>query len=416
MSAGVVVVGAGHAAGAFAAALRQGGYAGAVTLVGAEPMAPYQRPPLSKAWLKGETTVEELLVRPLSFYADKSVGLRLTTVVESIDRTAQRIVLAGGTTIEYEQLVLATGSRLRALAVPGIAGSGVFELRSVADADRIKAALGPGRRLVVVGGGYIGLEVAASARAIGAEVTVVEREARLLARVASETLSAFFARCHADHGVSVLLGASVAAFERSAGVLTGVRLADGRVLDCDVAIVGIGALANDALALAAGLDCNDGVVVDQACRTSAAAIHAIGDCTRRPVPRYERTVRLESVPNALEQARAAAADLCGRPAPKPEVPWFWSDQYDVRLQIVGLPFDVARQVVRGDPVGGSFAVFHLDDANRLQALEAVNASAEFAAARQWVAGRQVIDPLRAADSSIAVKQIALPAAPAGGAG
>ena len=412
MSKGVVVIGAGHAAGALAAALRGGGYTGSIVLVGAEPLPPYQRPPLSKAFLRGEAGPDDLLLRAAAFYAEKAIELRLSTRVEAIDRAAATVLLDNGAVLPYETLVLATGSRLRALTVPGVDSRGVLELRTAADAEAIKARIGAGRRLVIVGGGYIGLEVAASARALGTEVTVVEREARLLARVASQPLSDFFARCHAEHGVTVLLSAVVAGFEAQDGAVSGVRLADGRVLPCDVAVVGIGALANDSLAAAAGLACRDGVVVDTQARTEDPAVFAIGDCTQRPVAQYGCSLRLESVPNALEQAKQAAAAICGKPAPKPEAPWFWSDQYDVRLQIAGLALDVAQQVVRGDPAGARFAVFHLDAGGHLQALEAVNSSGEFVAARQWVAARQVIDPLRAADMRLTVKQIVDPAAPA----
>lgn len=405
MSHGVVIVGAGHAAGVLAGALRQGGYADPITLIGAEPLAPYQRPPLSKALLKGEVTADSLLLRPPEFYDEKAITLKLSCTVASIDPTAHSVTLNTGEQMAYDKLVLATGSRLRALPVPGVSSRGVLELRTAADAERIKAALGPGKRLVVVGGGYVGLEVAASARALGVEVTVIEREARLLARVASETLSTFFAACHRGHGVQLELGATVAGFDANEGAVSAVRLADGRVIGCDVAVVGIGALANDGLAQAAGLNCRDGIVVDERACTSEPDIYAIGDCTQRPLPRYARSMRLESVPNALEQAKQVAADLCGKPAPRSELPWFWSDQYDVRLQIAGLAIDVARQVVRGDPAGGRFAVFHLDADNRLQAVEAVSSVAEFAAARQWAAAAQVLDPTRIADTSLSVKQI-----------
>ena len=412
MSSGVLIVGAGHAAGALAAALRQNGYADPITLVGAEPLPPYQRPPLSKAWLKGEIEADALLLRPAAFYADKGISLRLSTRVVSIDRASATVRLESGETLPYDRLVLATGSRLRALDVPGVGSAGVLELRSAEDAQKIRAALAPGRRLVVVGGGYVGLEVAASARSLGVDVTVIEREPRLLARVASPTLSQFFARSHAEHGVTLVTGASVVAFEAAAGAVTGVRLLDGRVFDCDVAVVGIGALANDGLAAAAGLACRDGVVVDERARTDDEAVYAIGDCTQRPVPRYGRSLRLESVPNALEQAKQAAADICGKPVPKPDLPWFWSDQYDIRLQIAGLSIDVAQQVVRGDPASGRFAVFHLDGTGCLQEVEAVNSVAEFAAARQWAAVGQRLDPARIADTAVPVKQI--PDAPAAG--
>ena len=401
----MVIIGAGHAGGAMAAALRQSGYADPITLIGEEPVAPYQRPPLSKAWLKGEAQQADLLLRPDSFYAEKSIGLRTGIRVASIDRAGRTVRLADGESVPYEHLVIATGSRLRKLDVPGIDTSGVLELRTLADAERIRAALRPGIRLAIVGGGYIGLEVAASARSLGTEVVVIERESRLLARVASPELSAFFERCHRDHGVAIELGASVSGFESRDGQVCAVRLADGRSLPCEVAVVGIGAQAQDGLAAQAGLSCRDGIVVDELCRTSDPSIHAIGDCTQRPLPRYGASMRLESVPNALEQARQAAADVCGKPAVKSDVPWFWSDQYDVRLQIVGLPRDVASKVVRGDPSAGKFCVLHLDADGVLQALEAVNSPGEFAAARQWVGARQLIDPTRAADTRLTPKQI-----------
>lgn len=404
-SAGILVVGAGHAAGALVAALRQGGHEGLITLIGEEPLPPYQRPPLSKAVLKGEAAPDTLLLRPAAFYVDKAIALRLGARVVTIDRSARTATLDDGTLLGWDALVLATGSRLRALPVPGAGARGVLELRTAADGARLREALAPGRRLAVVGGGYVGLEVAASARALGCEVVVIEREARLLARVASPVLSDFFARCHAAHDVSLELGATVAGFETAEGAVCGVRLADGRVLGCDVAVVGIGALANDALALAAGLECRDGIVVDEAARTADPAIYAIGDCTNRPLPRYGRRMRLESVPNALEQAKQAAAAILGKPVPRAELPWFWSDQYDVRLQIAGLPFDVARMVVRGDPAAGRFVVFHLDAGNRLQAVEAVSSPAEFMAARGWAGAGQILDPQRAADPAVPVKSI-----------
>lgn len=410
MSAGVLIAGGGHAGGAMAAALRQAGYADPIVIVGEEPLPPYQRPPLSKAWLKGEAQASDLLLRPAEFYAEKHIELRLGTRVTALDRAARSVTLSTGERLSYDHLVLATGSRLRKLTVPGHEAGGVLELRTAADAEAIKAKLSPDVRLAVVGGGYVGLEVAASARALGAQVTVFEREARLLARVASEPLSAFFQRCHGEHGVHIELGASVSALESANQSVSAVLLSDGRRMPCDLVVVGIGALANDGLAREAGLACDDGIVVDERCRTSDDAVYAIGDCTRRPVPRYGRALRLESVPNALEQARQAAADLCGKPPVKSDAPWFWSDQYDVRLQIVGMPFDVVSQVVRGDPASGRFAVFHLDAGGRLQALEAVNSPGEFAAARQWVSAGQVIDAARAADGALTVRQIVDPAA------
>jgi 3-phenylpropionate/trans-cinnamate dioxygenase ferredoxin reductase subunit len=404
----VLIVGGGHAAGAAAAALRQAGHEGPITLVGAEPVVPYQRPPLSKAWLKAEATEADLLLRPASFYPEKSIALELGRRVVALDLQARQVRLDDGRSLAWDQLVLATGSRLRKLPVPGADAQGVLELRTLADAERIRGVLHAGMTLAVIGGGYVGLEVAASARALGARVVVLERESRLLARVASPALSAFFEACHRGHGVDLRLGASVQALAVEGDRVCGVVLADGTTIACDAAVVGIGALAEDDLARSVGLQCDDGIVVDEQCRTSAEGVYAIGDCTRRPLPRYGITARLESVPNALEQARQVAACIVGKPAVKSDTPWFWSDQYDVRLQIVGLPVAVSEQVVRGDPASGKFAVFHLGEGGVLQAVEAVNSPAEFAAARQWVGARQVLDPARVADTTLTPKQMVTP--------
>jgi 3-phenylpropionate/trans-cinnamate dioxygenase ferredoxin reductase subunit len=388
MSGHVVIIGAGHAGGSAAALLRQYGWKGPITLIGAEPVPPYQRPPLSKAWLKRQADAAGLALRPATFYPTNAIALRLATPAIAIDPRNRAVTLGSGERLGYDYLVLATGARPRMLPIPGHDLAGVLALRSMADADLLQAALTQGSRLVVIGGGYIGLEVAASARALGVAVTVIEREQRLLARVASLPLSEFFARAHAANDVRILCGASTVAIEGAAGGVAGVRLADGTSLPCDIVLVGVGAAPDDALARAAGLACDDGIIVDLAARTSDPRIHAIGDCTRRPLPLYARTGRLESVPNALEQAKQAAADLCGRPPPAPEVPWFWSDQYAIRLQIAGLPFDADDIVLRGDPADGKFAAFHLAADGAIQAVEAVNAPAEFMAGRLMIARRQ----------------------------
>ena len=388
----IVIVGAGHAGGSVAAFLRQYGWKGSITLIGAEPVPPYQRPPLSKAWLKREADAASLALRAATFYPKNAIALRLATYATAIDTEAHAVTLGSGERLQYDQLILATGARPRMLPIPGHDLAGVLALRSVADADALQAALTPGSSLVVIGGGYIGLEAAASARALGVAVTVIERESRVLARVASPPLSEFFTRAHAANDVRILCGASIAAIEGEAGRVAGVRLADGTVLPCDTVLVGVGAAPDDSLARAAGLACDDGVLVDLAARTSDRHIHAIGDCTRRPLPLYACSGRLESVPNALEQAKQAAADLCGRPPPAAEVPWFWSDQYAIRLQIAGLPFDVDDVVLRGDPAGGKFAVFHLAADGTVQAVEAVNAPADFMGGRLMIARRQRTTP------------------------
>jgi len=404
-SARVVIVGAGHAGGSAAAILRQYGWTGPITLIGAEPVPPYQRPPLSKAWLKGESELSNLLLRPASFYHTNGIDLRPACQAIGIDRSARTVALTDGEHITYDHLILALGAHARLLRVPGHDLAGVMDLRTVADADRLKHILRPGARIAVIGAGYIGLEVAESARMLGIDVVVIEREARVLARVASPQLSEFFQRHHASAGVRILLNAGVDAFEGANGHVAAVRLSDGSSVPCDAVLVGIGASPNIALAHAGGLDCADGIVVDLAARTSDAAIHAIGDCTHRPLPMYHRTARLESVPNALEQAKQAAADLCGRPPPAPEVPWFWSDQYEVRLQIAGLPFDVAETVVRGDPATGSFAIFHLTAGGVVQAVEAINAPAEFMAGRMFIARRKPAVAARLRDVSCSLREL-----------
>ncbi len=402
----VVIVGAGHAGGSAAALLRQYGWKGPITLVGTEAVPPYQRPPLSKAWLKGEADHSSLALRPAAFYANSDIALRLDTTVAAVDRRAKTVRLGHGDIVPYDILILATGARARRIPLPGLDLANVLELRTHADADRLKAVLGPGKRLAVVGGGYIGLEAAASARILGAEATVIEREARLLARVASPPLSAFFQSRHEAHGVGFVLGAAVEALEGSNGAVAGVRLSDGRLIECDAALIGVGAVPNEELAEAAGLPCDGGIVVDLAARTSDPAIFAIGDCTRRPLPHYETMWRLESVPNALEQAKQAACAIVGRKPPPHEVPWFWSDQYDIRLQIAGLPLGADRTVVRGDIGTGSFAIFHLAPDDRIVAVEAVNAAPEFMGGRVMIGKRMCVAPERLQDAAVSMKDLA----------
>ncbi|MDP3406391.1 MAG: FAD-dependent oxidoreductase [Brevundimonas sp.] len=399
----VLIVGAGHAGGSVAAQLRTNGFEGRIVLVGDEPVAPYQRPPLSKAWLKGEADLDALLLRPDSFYAEQAITLRTGVHVASISPADRTATLADGTVEGWDALILATGSVSRHLALPGADRPDLIELRTLADAERLKSVLGPGRRLVIVGGGYVGLEAAASARALGTDVVVLERADRVLARVASPPLSAFFTARHTAEGVIIRTGVEVTGFEAA-----GVRLADGELVAADAVLVGVGAVANDALARAAGLVCDPGpgggIVVDEAARTSDPAIFAIGDVTVRPVPVHGLTLRLESVPNALEQARQAACALTGKPAPVPEVPWFWSDQYDIKLQIAGLPQAADRNVVRDDPAGGRFAVFHLCG-DRLVCVEAANAPQEFMAGRQLIARATPVDAAALADPTVSMKAV-----------
>ncbi|MDB5429401.1 MAG: FAD-dependent pyridine nucleotide-disulfide oxidoreductase [Caulobacter sp.] len=402
----VVIVGAGHGGGLAAAYLRQYDHTGLIVLIGEEPIAPYQRPPLSKAWLKGEADAESLKLKPDSWYAENNVDLRLSTVVSEINRGARTVILSSGEVIGYDHLIIATGARARALPIPGADLNGVLELRTAADAERLKAAIGPGKKLAVIGGGYVGLESAASGRALGAHVMVIERESRLLARVACEVLSSFFQSYHEKQGVAFELGASVEALEGKDGHITGVRLADGRLIECDAALVGVGAVPNEELARDAGLECTNGVVVDLDARTSDPHVFAIGDVTHRPLPLYERNFRLESVPNALDQAKHAASAIMGRAQPAPEAPWFWSDQYDLKLQIAGIPFDADAILVRGDVASAKFAVFHLKG-DLVQAVEAVNAPPEFMMGRRLLEHRTPVSREKLADTTISMKEVAV---------
>jgi 3-phenylpropionate/trans-cinnamate dioxygenase ferredoxin reductase subunit len=402
----VVILGAGHAGGTAAALLRQYGHQGAITLIGEEPIPPYQRPPLSKAWLKGEADADSLALKPLEFYAEAKIDFRPNVKGVSLNRGARTVALSDGSSVDYDVLILATGARAIALPIEGKDLAGVMFLRTAADAEQLKGAVGPGKTLGVVGGGYIGLEVAASGRALGADAVVFEKEDRLLARVACKPLSDFFQGYHQQHGVTFELGCTVTGFEGKDGHVTGVKLADGRTVACDAVVVGVGAHPNDEIARDAGLDCARGVVVDLDARSvSDANVFAIGDVAHRPMPIYDRMFRLESVPNALEQAKQAASAIAGKPRPNGEVPWFWSDQYDLKLQIAGLPFDADRVLLRGDPASAKFAVFHLKG-DQVQAVEAVNAPPEFMMGKQLILSRKPVNIDKLADPAVSMKEVA----------
>jgi len=404
-AAHVVILGAGHAGGTAAALLRQYGHAGPITLVGEEPIPPYQRPPLSKAWLKGEADADSLALKPLEFYAEHAIVFRPSIRGVAIHRGDRTLTLSNGETLGYDALILATGARPIPLPIPGADLQGVMFLRTAADAERLKATVGPGKRLAVVGGGYIGLEVAASGRALGAEVVVLEREARLLARVACDELSTFFKAQHEAHGVTFELAATATAFEGEGGHVTGVTLADGRTIACDAVVVGVGAQPNDELAQDCGLATARGVTVDLEARTSDPAIFAIGDVAHRPMPIYGRMFRMESVPNALEGAKQAASAIVGRPPPPGEVPWQWSDQYDLKLQIAGYAFDVDEILLRGDPASAKFAVFHLKG-DLVQSVEAINSPPEFMMGKQLILARRPVAKARLADPAVSMKEVA----------
>jgi len=385
MTEHLVVVGGGQAACQAVQSLRLGHYTGAITLVSDDAYAPYQRPPLSKKYLAGELTRERLLLRPVAFYAEKGVTLELGRRATALDLATRRVRLDDDRELNYDHLLLATGSRVRPLDVPGATLPGVHYLRTIADADRIATDLAPAARVLLIGAGYIGLEVAAVLRHRGHAVTVLEALDRVLSRVASPEISVFYDQCHRAAGVELHYGTAVKAIHGAARV-EGVETADGRSFPCDVVIVGIGIVPNIELAAAAGLKCDNGIVVDEHGRTADPYVVAAGDCTNHLHPFFGRRLRLESVANAVHQAKVAAATLLGTPMPYSEVPWFWSDQYDLKLQVVGLSTGHDEIVVRGDPATRSFAAYYLG-AGQLLAVDAVNSPKDFLAGKKLVAAR-----------------------------
>ncbi len=397
----VLIVGAGHGGGNMASLLRQYGHAGPITLLGEEPVPPYQRPPLSKAWLKEAIDVDDVLLKSEKFYTDNAIKLCLGSKVTAINHVEKTVLLANDEVLSYDHLILATGARARELQVPGHDLDGVLYLRDLSQAQRLRTALAAARHIAIIGGGYVGLEVASAARALGIAVTVIERESRLLARVASPQVASFYRELHQKQGVNFHFGKEIAAFEGSAGHISGLSFSDGATLDCDLILVGIGAIPNDELAHAAGIACQNGILVDQDARSSVGDVFAIGDVTVRPLPLYGRVCRLESIPNVMEQAKRVASAIVGRPLPAHELPWFWSDQYDVKLQIAGMQFDVDQLVTRGDKDGGRFTVFHLSQ-GRVRAAEAVNSPADFMAAKKMIAAGSAIDVARLSDPDIPV--------------
>ncbi|MFA6117264.1 MAG: FAD-dependent oxidoreductase [Sphingomonas sp.] len=407
----IVIIGGGHAGANAAASLRQAGHDGEIVMISEETVLPYHRPPLSKAYLKGGSTLESLYLRPAKFYETNNIETLLDARATGIDTERKVVTLADGREVGWELLILATGSVARRLDGPGADLAGVHVLRDIRDAEALHARIVDGARLVIIGAGYIGLEVAASARDLGAEVTILEREPRILSRVACEELSGFFHRFHAGRGVVFRTGVSVAGLHGEDGEVRSVELSDGEILPADVVLVGIGGSPCDALAIDAGLHCDNGVIVDLAGQTSTKGIYAIGDMTRRPMPHYgDRMFRLESVPNAVDQAKAVAADIMGKPLPTPDLPWFWSDQYELKLQIAGVPFDADRQIVRHTPdKENSFSIFHMSG-DRIVAVEAVNALGDFVAGKKLIMAGQPVDIARLSDASVAVKTLIATAA------
>jgi 3-phenylpropionate/trans-cinnamate dioxygenase ferredoxin reductase subunit len=384
-----LIVGASHAGAQLAASLRQEGWTGEIVLIGDESALPYQRPPLSKAYLAGKCTVDELAIRNAEFYTKQRIQL-LDATVEAIDRSAGHLSLNTGDALPYDKLALCTGARPRRLPTPGADLAGVFYLRTAADVEMIREATSPGSRAVIVGGGYIGLETAASLRALGLEVTVIEATERVLERVTAPEVSAFFDRIHREEGVNIRTGALVKALSGD-GRIREVILAGGESIPADLVIVGIGVEPNTELAAAAGLVVDNGVVIDDQARTSDPAIVAAGDCASHDMARYGRRIRLESVPSAAEQAKVAAATVCGKSKKISALPWFWSDQYDLKLQIAGLNTGYDEVILSGDPTRDrDFTCFYLR-AGELIAADCINRPRDFMVSKRIITQQLPID-------------------------
>ena len=395
----VVIVGAGHAGVQAAASLRDEGYQGKIILLSDDKAVPYQRPPLSKAFLKGEREKEGLQLRGPRFYAEKGIDLFRGEQAADIDRSARRLDLASGASLAYAHLVLATGGRERPLPIEGAKLDGVLGLRSLADAQALRERLAAARSAVVVGAGFIGLEFAAVAAAKGCAVHVVEIAARPMGRAVSSAMSDFYAKAHRSFGVELLLDTRLQAIHGRNGKVDAVSLADGRSIEADLVLVGIGILARDELAAASGLDCPNGVLVDEGLLTQDPCISAIGDCAFHLNAHAKRLLRLESVQNANDQARIFARRLMGGAARYDSLPWFWSDQGDLKLQIAGLFESGDELVLRGSPEARSFSVFAFRR-GRLACVESVNRPADHMAARRLIAQAIPFTPQQAGDPSI----------------
>jgi 3-phenylpropionate/trans-cinnamate dioxygenase ferredoxin reductase subunit len=392
------ILGAGQAGFQAAASLRQEGFDGRIVLIGDEPVPPYQRPPLSKSYLAAESGLDELWLRPDTFYAAHKIDLLAGETVRSIDRQERRLRLGSGADIAWDHLILATGARFRPLTVAGADLDGVLPLRTLADADILRERLAQAREIVVIGAGFIGLEFASVAIARGAGVHIVEITQQAMGRVVSAATSRFFADAHRRWGCEISFGTGVTRILDANGRATGVETTDGRRLPADLVLICIGVIPNAELARDAGLDVDNGIVVDEYLATADPSVFAIGDCANFPTPFAVGRVRLESVQNAVDQARCVAAAISGKPAVYDKVPWFWSDQGDLKLQIAGITQGHDAAVLRGDPAGGRFSVFCYR-AGRLIGVESVNQTADHVAARRLLAGDPALAPEQAADAS-----------------
>ena len=410
----VLVIGGGHAGAGVVAGLRQRGFDGRLIMVSAEPELPYQRPPLSKGFLTNEVKPEQMLLRPEAFYAKHNIDLMLDCKVTSIDTKNKTVTLSDGSSLGWHELILACGSEPRRLSIPGAGLANIFYMRTLADSSKIRAALDNCQVVTIVGGGYIGLEVAASARKANKQVTVLEMEDRILQRVTSVAMSAFYHSVHESHGVTIHTNTTVAALAGENGVngvedgvVTSVQTASGDEFPTDVVIIGVGVSPAIGLAEAAGVECNNGILVDERCRTSVPHIWAIGDCTNHPNRIFNRRLRLESVPNATDQARVVAANLTGSDKTHDAVPWFWSDQYDLKLQMAGFSAGADTEVLRGNEQSQKFARFYWKD-SVLTGVDAVNCPQEFMLCRKLLEAGVQVEPNVLADQNTDLKSLLSP--------
>jgi 3-phenylpropionate/trans-cinnamate dioxygenase ferredoxin reductase component len=403
MSETYVLIGGGYAASRAADCLRKEGFTGRIVLVSEEAHPPYSRPPLCKQALATPMAMDRLLLRQPHFYEANRVELRLGKAVTSIDRAARRVYVEGEAPVVYDKLLIATGGRPRRLPVQGADLPGVHVIRTFEDSVRLQQELRLGARLLIIGAGYIGLETAAAARGMGVDVTVVELSSRLMSRVVAPVTSEFFARRHLEHGVKLMLHRSAVAFE-GAGRVGSVLLDDGQRVAADVVLMAAGNVPEFKLAAAAGLACEGGIVVDDRCRTSDPLVFAAGDCTRHPSVRYGRRIQLESVDNALEQARVAAAGMCGHRVRHAHVPWFWSDQYGLKLQITGLADGFDELIVRGDPDQPGYSVWYLRN-HEVLCMETVGNPKDFVQAGRWVGAKAKVNADRLRDAAVPLRDV-----------
>jgi 3-phenylpropionate/trans-cinnamate dioxygenase ferredoxin reductase subunit len=399
-----IVVGASHAAVQLIISLRQNGWEGSITVISDEAYLPYQRPPLSKGYLANTIADKQLALRAPAAYEKLDVTFKLSTTVTAIDTDNKQVHLDSGETLNFDKLALCTGARARPLPIPGADLNAIHYLRTMDDVKGIQASSAAAKNAVIIGGGYIGLETAASLNKLGVKVTILETESRLLKRVASPQVSAFYLRLHTEEGIDIRLNTQAAELVGEQ-TLNQVICADGTAIDADMAIIGIGVIANTELASDAGLTVDNGILVDELAQTSHSDIVAAGDCTNHPNPILNRNLRLESVPNATEQAKAAAASLCGIEKPYAELPWFWSDQFDVKLQIAGMNQGYTEAVVRGDIDNGrSFSVFYTAN-NKILAADCINRPKDFMLAKKLILQSADCHSAALADENIELKSL-----------